>query len=34
MVVTDFAASADTRTGPDFTVIAEDRKMKGKRLKT
>jgi hypothetical protein len=33
MVVTDFAASADTRTGPDFTVIAEDKKMKGKRLK-
>jgi L,D-transpeptidase-like protein len=33
MVVTDFAASADTRTGPDFTVIAEDRSTKGKRVK-
>jgi hypothetical protein len=34
MVVTDFAASAETRTGPDFTVIAEDRAIKGKRLKS
>jgi hypothetical protein len=33
MVVTDFAASPDTRTGPDFTVIAEDRTTKGKRVK-
>lgn len=33
MVVTDFAANADTRTGPDFTVIAEDRRTKGKRVK-
>jgi hypothetical protein len=32
MVVTDFAASADTRTGPDFTVITEDREIKGKRV--
>jgi L,D-transpeptidase catalytic domain len=34
MVVTDFAASADTRTGPDFTVITEDRTVKGKRVKS
>jgi L,D-transpeptidase catalytic domain len=33
LVVTDFAASADTRTGPDFTVITEDRGIKGKRVK-
>jgi hypothetical protein len=33
MVVTDFAASGDTRAGPNFTVITEDRGMKGKRLK-
>ena len=33
MVVTDFAASDDTRTGPDFTVITEDRAIKGKRVK-
>lgn len=33
MVVTDFAASPDTRTGPDFTVITEDRRLKGKRVK-
>jgi hypothetical protein len=34
MVVTDFAANAETRTGPDFTVIAEDRAIKGKRVKS
>jgi hypothetical protein len=34
MVVTDFAASDDTRTGPDFTVITEDRTVKGKRVKS
>lgn len=34
MVVTDLAASADTRTSPNFTVIAEDRAIKGKRVKT
>src|SRR5580704_12398474 len=34
MVVTDFAASADTRTGPDFTVITEDRAIKGRRVKS
>jgi hypothetical protein len=33
MVVTDFAASPETRTGPDFTVITENRKVKGKRVK-
>jgi hypothetical protein len=33
MVVTDFAASDDTRTGPDFTVITEDRATKGKRVR-
>jgi hypothetical protein len=34
MVVTDFAASPDTRTGPDFTVIREDRGIKGKHVKS
>jgi hypothetical protein len=33
MVVIDFAASVDTRTGPDFTVITEHRSIKGKRVK-
>jgi hypothetical protein len=34
MVVTDFATSAETRSGPDFTVITEDRAIKGKRVKS
>jgi hypothetical protein len=33
MVVTDLAASPETRTGPDFTVITEDKQMRGKRRK-
>jgi hypothetical protein len=31
MVVTDFAAGPETRSGPDFTVIAEDNRVTGKR---
>ena len=31
MVITDYAAGSATRTGPDFTVIAEDFKTAGKR---
>ena len=31
MVITDFAAGAETRTGPDFTVIVEDTETKGSR---
>jgi hypothetical protein len=34
MVITDFPASPDTRTGPNFTVITEDRAIKGKRVKS
>lgn len=33
MVITDFAAGPETRTGPDFTVIVEDRATKGQRRK-
>jgi hypothetical protein len=33
MVITDSAAGADTRTGPDFTIIAEDETVTGKRLR-
>jgi len=32
MVITDLAATADTRTGPNFMVIAEDDAMAGTRL--
>ena len=32
MVITDLAAGAETRTGPDFTVIVEDTETKGSRL--
>jgi len=31
MVITDFAAGPETRTGPDFTIIVEDRETKGQR---
>ena len=31
MVITDYAAGSATRTGPYFTVIAEDFKTAGKR---
>jgi len=31
MVITDFAAGPETRTGPDFTVITEDNRVTGKR---
>ncbi len=31
MVITDFAAGPETRSGPDFTVIVEDDDTKGKR---
>ena len=31
MVITDFAAGPETRTGPDFTVITEDNRVIGKR---
>ena len=34
MVITDLAASSETRTDPNFTVITEDRAIKGKRMKT
>jgi hypothetical protein len=34
MVITDLAASPDTRTAPDFTVIAEDMRTPGKRRKS
>jgi hypothetical protein len=34
MVITDFPASPDTRTGPNFTVITEDRSIKGKRVQS
>ena len=34
MVVTDLAASPETRTSPDFTVITEDRQTPGKRRKS
>jgi hypothetical protein len=34
MVITDFAASPETRTAPDFTVITEDMKTPGKRRKS
>jgi hypothetical protein len=33
MVITDLAASPETRTAPDFTVITEDMQTPGKRLK-
>jgi hypothetical protein len=33
MVVTDLAASPETRTAPDFTVMTEDMKTSGKRRK-
>ena len=33
MVITDLAASPETRTAPDFTVITEDRQTPGKRRK-
>lgn len=33
MVITDLAASPETRTSPDFTVITEDMKTPGKRRK-
>ena len=33
MVVTDFAAGPETRSGPDFTVIVEDTETKGTRRK-
>jgi hypothetical protein len=33
MVITDFAATPETRTGPDFTVITEDRAVRGKRVR-
>jgi hypothetical protein len=33
MVVTDFAASDESRTGPDFTAIAVDRAIQGRRFK-
>jgi hypothetical protein len=33
MVITDFAAGPETRSGPDFTVIVEDTETKGKRRK-
>ncbi len=32
MVITDYAATPDTRTGPDFTVITEDSAVRGKRV--
>jgi hypothetical protein len=32
MVITDTSAGADTRTGPDFTIIAEDKTLRGKRV--
>jgi hypothetical protein len=32
MVITDYSAGPATRTGPGFTVIAEDLKTAGKRL--
>jgi hypothetical protein len=31
LVITDFAAGPETRSGPDFTVIVEDTETKGKR---
>jgi hypothetical protein len=31
MVITDYSAGPTTRTGPDFTVIAEDFATRGKR---
>ena len=34
MVITDLAASPETRTAPDFTVITEDRQTPGKRRKS
>lgn len=33
MVITDLAATADTRTGPNFTVITEDRAIAGTQIK-
>jgi hypothetical protein len=33
MVITDLAASPETRSAPDFTVITEDTHMRGKRQK-
>jgi hypothetical protein len=33
MVITDFAAGPETRSGPDFMVIVEDTETKGKRRK-
>ena len=33
MVITDLAASPETRTAPDFTVITEDAQTPGKRRK-
>jgi L,D-transpeptidase catalytic domain len=33
MLITDFAAGPETRSGPDFTVIVEDTETKGKRRK-
>lgn len=32
MVITDYLAGPATRTGPNFTVISEDRRTRGKRL--
>jgi hypothetical protein len=29
MLITDFSAGPETRTGPDFTIIVEDDKLKG-----
>jgi hypothetical protein len=34
MVITDVAASPETRTVPDFTVITEDVQAPGKRRKS
>jgi len=31
MVITDFAVGPETRIGPDFTIIVEDRETKGQR---
>ena len=34
MVITDLAASPETRSAPDFTVITEDPATSGKRQKS
>ena len=34
MVITDFPANPDTRTGPDFTIITEDEAVPGKRRRS